>query len=84
MEWKEGNIGKARELYQRALSINSTGESASRCLQVITCHVLHLEIEIDVVATLFTLHCRQLLLLTKKEKKKTQISGLGCSRTENW
>jgi hypothetical protein len=52
MEWKEGNIGKARELYQRALSINSTSESAARCLQVITCHVMHLEIEIDVVAIL--------------------------------
>ncbi|KAK4586506.1 hypothetical protein RGQ29_023590 [Quercus rubra] len=33
MEWKEGNIEKARELYQRALSINSTSESAARCLQ---------------------------------------------------
>lgn len=33
MEWKEGNIKTARELYQRALSINSTSESAARCLQ---------------------------------------------------
>ncbi|KAG6726293.1 hypothetical protein I3842_02G074000 [Carya illinoinensis] len=33
MEWKEGNIAKARELYQIALSINSTSESAARCLQ---------------------------------------------------
>ncbi|KAI3987518.1 hypothetical protein MKX01_003204, partial [Papaver californicum] len=33
MEWKEGNISKARELYQRALSIDSTTESAARCLQ---------------------------------------------------
>ncbi|KAL4643131.1 hypothetical protein ACB092_02G071400 [Castanea dentata] len=33
MEWKERNIEKARELYQRALSINSTSESAARCLQ---------------------------------------------------
>ncbi|KAG9457827.1 hypothetical protein H6P81_002335 [Aristolochia fimbriata] len=33
MEWKEGNIGTARELYQRGLSINSTSESAARCLQ---------------------------------------------------
>lgn len=34
MEWKEGNLAKARELYQRALSIDSTTESAARCLQV--------------------------------------------------
>lgn len=34
MEWKEGNINTARELYQRALSIDSTTESAARCLQV--------------------------------------------------
>ncbi|KAG0501642.1 hypothetical protein HPP92_001714 [Vanilla planifolia] len=33
MEWKEGNINTARELYKRALSINSTSESAARCLQ---------------------------------------------------
>ncbi|MBA0570963.1 hypothetical protein Golob_004561 [Gossypium lobatum] len=33
MEWKEGNISTARELYQRALSIDSTTESAARCLQ---------------------------------------------------
>ncbi|URD77388.1 HAT [Musa troglodytarum] len=33
MEWKEGNINTARELYQRALSIDSTTESAARCLQ---------------------------------------------------
>ncbi|XP_041006918.1 protein high chlorophyll fluorescent 107-like [Juglans microcarpa x Juglans regia] len=33
MEWKEGNVAKARELYQIALSINSTSESAARCLQ---------------------------------------------------
>ncbi|CAL5337961.1 unnamed protein product [Camellia sinensis] len=33
MEWKEGNISTARELYQKALSINSTTESAARCLQ---------------------------------------------------
>ncbi|KAF6143357.1 hypothetical protein GIB67_001301 [Kingdonia uniflora] len=33
MEWKEGNIATARQLYQRALSINSTSESAARCLQ---------------------------------------------------
>ena len=35
MEWKEGNIPTARELYQKALSIDSTTESAARCLQVI-------------------------------------------------
>jgi tetratricopeptide (TPR) repeat protein len=35
MEWKEGNISTARELYQKALSINTTTESAARCLQVI-------------------------------------------------
>lgn len=34
MEWKEGNTAKARELYQRALSINASSESAARCLQV--------------------------------------------------
>lgn len=34
MEWKEGNLSAARALYQRALSINSTTESAARCLQV--------------------------------------------------
>lgn len=34
MEWKEGNLGTARELYQKALSIDSTTESAARCLQV--------------------------------------------------
>ncbi|KAI8011203.1 Protein high chlorophyll fluorescent 107 [Camellia lanceoleosa] len=33
MEWKEGNISTARELYQKALSINSTTESAAQCLQ---------------------------------------------------
>ncbi|EPS63079.1 hypothetical protein M569_11708, partial [Genlisea aurea] len=33
MEWKEGNLGKARELYQKALSINAASESAARCLQ---------------------------------------------------
>ncbi|MQL80306.1 hypothetical protein Taro_012776, partial [Colocasia esculenta] len=33
MEWKEGNISTSRELYQRALSIDSTSESAARCLQ---------------------------------------------------
>ncbi|KAK9079549.1 hypothetical protein SSX86_001221 [Deinandra increscens subsp. villosa] len=33
MEWKEGNIKTAREHYQKALSINSTSESAARCLQ---------------------------------------------------
>ncbi|XWS14197.1 hypothetical protein CRYUN_Cryun36dG0102700 [Craigia yunnanensis] len=33
MEWKEGNISTARELYQRTLSIDSTTESAARCLQ---------------------------------------------------
>lgn len=36
MEWKEGNISIAKELYQRALSIDSTSESAARCLQVET------------------------------------------------
>lgn len=36
MEWKEGNISTAKELYQRALSIDSTSESAARCLQVET------------------------------------------------
>lgn len=36
MEWKEGNIVKARELYQRALLIDSASESAARCLQVVT------------------------------------------------
>ena len=35
MEWKEGNIVKARELYQRALLIDSDSESAARCLQVL-------------------------------------------------
>lgn len=34
MEWKEGNIATARKLYQKALSINSTSETAARCLQV--------------------------------------------------
>ena len=34
MEWKEGNISTARELYQKALAIDSTTESAARCLQV--------------------------------------------------
>ncbi|KAJ0979938.1 hypothetical protein J5N97_015412 [Dioscorea zingiberensis] len=33
MEWKEGNLSTARALYQRALAINSTSESAARCLQ---------------------------------------------------
>ncbi|CAO2832363.1 unnamed protein product [Amaranthus hypochondriacus] len=33
MEWKEGNISTARELYQKALAIDSTTESAARCLQ---------------------------------------------------
>ncbi|KAI8012659.1 Protein high chlorophyll fluorescent 107 [Camellia lanceoleosa] len=33
MEWKEGNISIAKELYQKALSINSTTESDARCLQ---------------------------------------------------
>lgn len=33
MEWKEGNISTARKLYQKVLSINSTNENASRCLQ---------------------------------------------------
>lgn len=33
MEWKEGNIATAREYYQKVLSINSTNESAARCLQ---------------------------------------------------
>jgi tetratricopeptide (TPR) repeat protein len=33
MEWKEGNTTTARELYQRALSIDANTESASRCLQ---------------------------------------------------
>ncbi|KAK4855261.1 hypothetical protein QYF36_005504 [Acer negundo] len=33
MEWKEGNISTAREYYQQALAINSTTESAARCLQ---------------------------------------------------
>ncbi|KAJ8767322.1 hypothetical protein K2173_017366 [Erythroxylum novogranatense] len=33
MEWKEGNITTARELYQKSLSIDSTTESAARCLQ---------------------------------------------------
>jgi hypothetical protein len=73
MEWKEGNMAKARELYQRALSINSTSESAARCLQVIRCHVMHLEIEIDVVSIVFTY-----------QKIKNTFAGLGCSRTENW
>lgn len=52
MEWKEGNIEKARELYQRALSINSTSESAARCLQVMkkSCDASG-DKEIDVVAT---------------------------------
>lgn len=36
MEWKEGNIVKARELYQRALLIDSASKSAARCLQVVT------------------------------------------------
>lgn len=36
MEWKEGNIETARKLYQKALSINSTSETAARCLQVMT------------------------------------------------
>lgn len=34
MEWKEGNTTTARELYQRALSIDASTESAARCLQV--------------------------------------------------
>ncbi|RYR30761.1 hypothetical protein Ahy_B01g055533 isoform A [Arachis hypogaea] len=33
MEWKEGNLNKARELYQKSLSIDSNSESAARCLQ---------------------------------------------------
>ncbi|GMH18235.1 hypothetical protein Nepgr_020076 [Nepenthes gracilis] len=33
MEWKEGNIATTRELYRRALAIDSTSESAARCLQ---------------------------------------------------
>lgn len=34
MEWKKGNIATTREMYQKALSIGSTIESVSRCLQV--------------------------------------------------
>lgn len=34
MEWKEGNLGTARDLYQKALSIDCNSESAARCLQV--------------------------------------------------
>lgn len=34
MEWKEGNLSTARKLYQKALAIDSTSESAARCLQV--------------------------------------------------
>ncbi|KAL8481356.1 hypothetical protein ACS0TY_027753 [Phlomoides rotata] len=34
MEWKEGKLDTARELYQKAVSIDSTSESAARCLQV--------------------------------------------------
>ncbi|GAB2265744.1 hypothetical protein Dimus_000780 [Dionaea muscipula] len=33
MEWKEGNIATARELYKKVLAIDSTTESAARCLQ---------------------------------------------------
>ncbi|PKI67258.1 hypothetical protein CRG98_012330 [Punica granatum] len=33
MEWKEGNLLTARKLYQKALAIDSTSESAARCLQ---------------------------------------------------
>lgn len=35
MEWKEGNLASARRLYQKALAIDTTTESAARCLQVI-------------------------------------------------
>jgi Tfp pilus assembly protein PilF len=34
MEWKEGNLNTARELYKKALSIDPNTESAARCLQV--------------------------------------------------
>lgn len=32
MEWKEGNLSTARELYRKVLAIDSTTESAARCL----------------------------------------------------
>ncbi|KAJ4831985.1 hypothetical protein Tsubulata_026878 [Turnera subulata] len=33
MEWKEGDLPVARKLYERVLSINTTSETAARCLQ---------------------------------------------------
>ncbi|WVZ09681.1 hypothetical protein V8G54_014211 [Vigna mungo] len=33
MEWKEGNMNKAREFYQKTLSIDQNSETAARCLQ---------------------------------------------------
>lgn len=40
MEWKEGNLNTARELYQKALSIDSNSVSAAKCLQVINAYIL--------------------------------------------
>lgn len=34
MEWKEGDLNTARELYRKTLSIDQNSESAARCLQV--------------------------------------------------
>ena len=47
MEWKEGNLNTARELYQKALSIDSNSESAARCLQVINFIWMHINVVID-------------------------------------
>lgn len=41
MEWKEGNLNTARELYKKALSIDPNSESAARCLQVTCVHVIN-------------------------------------------
>jgi len=41
MEWKEGNLNTARELYRKVLQIDPNSESAARCLQVTCMHMIN-------------------------------------------